>query len=53
MTNSLKREQERRKKAEFDVQRLKQKIEELEFLLSEKEDTSSWSDDDESEKDKT
>lgn len=43
MKIALKKEQERRKKAEFDVQRLKQKIEELDFLLSDKEDTFSWS----------
>jgi len=42
MKESLKKESERRKKAEFDVQRLKQKIEEFEFLLSEKEENMSW-----------
>jgi len=37
MKASLKKEAARRKQAEHEVQRLKQKVEELEFLLEEKE----------------
>eukprot|EP01126_Amoeba_proteus_P051600 TRINITY_DN6173_c0_g2_i1.p1 TRINITY_DN6173_c0_g2~~TRINITY_DN6173_c0_g2_i1.p1 ORF type:complete len:205 (+),score=64.29 TRINITY_DN6173_c0_g2_i1:265-879(+) len=49
MKSILKRETEKRKQAESEVKKLTQKVEELQFMLDERQDILSWSSDEEKE----